>query len=145
MGGGRPPWAETPQEEHGTRDTDPLEGTWDQAARQEVTSETPMWTDRQTPVKTLPCPKLRFPVAINRCRYTDPHMLMVENHISQAMSISNIHPHEKSYEFKTFIVNNHASLPHHHMLLIKELTNFSDVYIDSAPRLCVRQVIQEMA
>ena len=72
-------------------------------------------------------------------------MLMAENHISQAMSISNIHPHEKSSEFKTFMVNNHASLPHHHMLLIKELTNFSDVYIDSAPRLCVRQVIQEMA
>ena len=71
-------------------------------------------------------------------------MLMVENHISQAMSISNIHPHEKSSEFKIFIVNNNASLPHHHMLLIKELTNFSDAYIDSAPRLCVRQVIQEM-
>ena len=28
----------TPQKEHGTRDRDPLEGTWDQEARQEVTS-----------------------------------------------------------------------------------------------------------
>ena len=39
----------------------------------------------------------------------------------------------------------HAALPHHHMLLIKELTNSSDVYINNAPHLCVHQVIQEMA
>ena len=31
-----------------------LEGTWDQAARQEVTLYPPV--DRQTDVKTLPCP-----------------------------------------------------------------------------------------
>ena len=38
---------------------DPLEGTWDEAARHEVTSyrdPPPLWT---TPV-TLPCPKLRL-------------------------------------------------------------------------------------
>ena len=29
---------DTPREEHGTRDKDPLERTWDQAGRQEVTS-----------------------------------------------------------------------------------------------------------
>ena len=34
----RPPWTEIPQKEHGTRDKDPLEGTWDQAASQEVIS-----------------------------------------------------------------------------------------------------------
>ena len=32
------PWIETPWKEHGIRDRDPLEGRWDQAARQEVTS-----------------------------------------------------------------------------------------------------------
>ena len=33
-----PPWTETPQKEHGTGRRDPREGTWDKAARQEVTS-----------------------------------------------------------------------------------------------------------
>ena len=28
-----PHWTETPQKEHGTRNRDPLEGTWDQAAK----------------------------------------------------------------------------------------------------------------
>ena len=32
------PGTETPWKEHGARDRGPLEGTWDQAARQEVTS-----------------------------------------------------------------------------------------------------------
>ena len=46
----------------------PLEGTWDQAARQEVTSYRdplhPM--NRMTDiVKTLPCPKLRLRAVIN--------------------------------------------------------------------------------
>ena len=39
---------ETCWKEHGTRDRDPLEGTWDQAARQGVTSYKdpfPMWTE----------------------------------------------------------------------------------------------------
>ena len=34
----RAPWTETPQKEHGTGRRDPREGTWDKAARQEVTS-----------------------------------------------------------------------------------------------------------
>ena len=69
------PWIETPVKEHGTRDRDPLqkehgtrdrtplEGTWYQAARQEVKSyrePLPLWTEWQTRVKTLPCPKLRL-------------------------------------------------------------------------------------
>ena len=42
-------------------DTDtPLGGTWDQAVRQEVTSYIDPPVDRQTPVKTLPRPKLRL-------------------------------------------------------------------------------------
>ena len=54
--GQRPPWR--------TRDRNLLlEGTWDQAARQEMTSYTSL-VDRQTPVKTLPCPKLRLRVVM---------------------------------------------------------------------------------
>ena len=37
-----------PLKEHGTRDRDPPEGTWDQAARQEVISyraPSPLWTE----------------------------------------------------------------------------------------------------
>ena len=66
------PWRETSQKEHGTRDKDPLEGTWDerhrppggtrdQAARQEVT---PPPVDRQMLPKALPCPKFRFRAVI---------------------------------------------------------------------------------
>ena len=45
----RPPWTKTPQKEHGINDRDPPEGTWDRAARQEVTSYIdPIWTDRDT-------------------------------------------------------------------------------------------------
>ena len=54
----RPPW-----KEHGTRDRNPPEGKWDQAARHEVASyrdPLPPWTEWQTQVKTLPCPKLRL-------------------------------------------------------------------------------------
>ena len=41
-------------------------GTWDQSARQEVTSyRDPPRVDRQTPVKTLPCPKLRLRAVIS--------------------------------------------------------------------------------
>ena len=43
----------------------PSEGTWDQAARQEVTSYSPPSVDRQTHLKTLPSPKLRFLAVIN--------------------------------------------------------------------------------
>ena len=32
------PGTENPWKEHGTRDRDPMEGTWDQTARKEVTS-----------------------------------------------------------------------------------------------------------
>ena len=60
------PWTETPQtetpwKEHGTRDRGPLEGTWDQAAIHEVTSYRDPPMNRQTGVKTVPCPKLRLP------------------------------------------------------------------------------------
>ena len=59
------PMDKDPQKEHGINDRDPSEGTWDQAARQEVTSyRDPMWTDRQTPVKILLCPKLRLQAVI---------------------------------------------------------------------------------
>ena len=61
----RDPMDKDPQKEHGINDRDPPEGTWDRAARQEVTSyRDPMWTDRQTPVKILPCPKLRLQAVI---------------------------------------------------------------------------------
>ena len=46
-------------------DRDPLEGTWDQAARQEVTSyRDPSPVDRQKGVKQLPCPKLLLRVVV---------------------------------------------------------------------------------
>ena len=55
------PWTKNPWKEHGARNRDWLEGTWDQAARQEVTSyRDPLWTEWQTRVKTLPCCKLRL-------------------------------------------------------------------------------------
>ena len=59
--GGRPPCRKTPLE-YGTRLRDPLEGTWDQAARHEVTSYKDPLVNRQTLVKKLPCPELRLQV-----------------------------------------------------------------------------------
>ena len=46
----RDPLTETPQKEHGTRDREPPQGTWDQAARHEVTShrDPPYNTNRMT-------------------------------------------------------------------------------------------------
>ena len=44
-----------PQKEHGTRDRDSLEGTWDQAARQEVTSY------RDPPEQTNRCKNSTLP------------------------------------------------------------------------------------
>ena len=41
-------------------DREPPEGAWDQVARQEVTSYRDPPVNRQTPVKTLPCSKLRL-------------------------------------------------------------------------------------
>ena len=57
--GQRPPDRDLPE---GTWDQEqrPLKGTWDQAARQEVISYRDPSVDRQTPVKTIPCPKLCF-------------------------------------------------------------------------------------
>ena len=48
---GRDPERETPEQR-------PLEGTWDQAARHEVTSYRDPPVNRQTGVKTVLCPKL---------------------------------------------------------------------------------------
>ena len=45
------PWIETPRQR-------PPEGTWDQAARQEVTSYRDPPVNRQTGIKTVPRPKL---------------------------------------------------------------------------------------
>ena len=54
------PETETPQKEHGTRDRDPLEGIWDQAARQKWHhTETPLWTDKRF-WKHYLAPKLRL-------------------------------------------------------------------------------------
>ena len=50
---------ETLWKEHGTRYRDPLEGTWDQSTRQEVSSYREPPLDRQTPVKILPCPSFK--------------------------------------------------------------------------------------
>ena len=36
--GQRPHWTENPWKEHRTRDRDPIKGTWDQTAKQDVTS-----------------------------------------------------------------------------------------------------------
>ena len=43
----------------------PLEGAWDQEARLEVTSNGDPPVHRQTPIKTLPCPKLCLRPVIN--------------------------------------------------------------------------------
>ena len=59
-GGGfpdRPPDRDPRTETPGQR---PPEGTWDQSARQAVTSYRDPVVDRQTPVKTLPYPKLHL-------------------------------------------------------------------------------------
>ena len=56
-----PPQDITPKTEI-SPDRDLLEGTWDQAARQEVTSYRDPPLDRQMPVKILPCPKIRLRV-----------------------------------------------------------------------------------
>ena len=70
--GQRPPWQRPLWKEHGTkgqRPILPLEGTWDQAARQEVTLYTPCeQNDWQMPVKTLHCPKFRLRALIRDYR-----------------------------------------------------------------------------
>ena len=70
----RDPQTETPKE----TPRDPPEGTCDLAARQEVTSYRDTPVDRQTPVKILPCQKLRLqaikihPSAPGSRLYTSP-------------------------------------------------------------------------
>ena len=66
-GGGsvQPPLeADPPRRNMGPETQTPLEGTWDQAVRQEVTSYRDPHVNRQTGVKTLPCPKLRLRAVI---------------------------------------------------------------------------------
>ena len=64
-----PSLGQRPQKEHGTRDRDPLEGAWDQAARQEVTSYRGP-PRRKTPVKTLhiTLPQTSFAGGKNKCQ-----------------------------------------------------------------------------
>ena len=57
--GGRPP-----KRNMGPETETALEGTWDQAVRQEVTSYRDPNVNRQTGVKTLPCHKLRLRAVI---------------------------------------------------------------------------------
>ena len=58
--GHRLPWTQTPRKIMGPGTETLPEGTWDQAARQEVTSYRDPPMDRQTPLKALPCPKLHL-------------------------------------------------------------------------------------
>ena len=51
------PRTETPYKEHRTRDTDPPEGTWDQEARQEMTS----YRDSPSRAQTDTCKNITLP------------------------------------------------------------------------------------
>ena len=66
--GERPPLDRDPLDrDHplGSKKETALKGTWNQAARQEVTSYRDPPVDRQTPLKILPCPKLCLRTVIN--------------------------------------------------------------------------------
>ena len=60
------PDRDPPRRNMGPETETPLEGTWDQTTRQEVTSyrDPPPWTEGQPCVKTLPCSKLRLRVVL---------------------------------------------------------------------------------